>query len=273
MEGGESMKRILAVLLVLGLALPLCACGTPKTVPEQQINWEIEDYLKEKSGILGECTEYHADVVHSTDKETKTDTVTIELTVIYPNCTAAASYEQTYQYEKANEVWKIIRGPGWSGLRGQQFETSTDPEWWMAAFRDEGIDDLEFSEGEKELQNFNYLDEEELNRLEKDVIRVWFANGENEGIECCTFGSEESAEAYWRMWLKMITDLGYDSEYDRAEEENYSWVRLQDDYRDGREILFHAGSSVFILYSGRGDLSWEAIDRILLKAGFFRGQV
>jgi hypothetical protein len=149
------MKRFVPFLALL-LCVCLIGCGgvtvvgkkASSEVPEKMIQWEIDDYLEEFSDFGGAYTDYTVSITHDPDKETKTDTVSIDLTITYPSSIANNQWQITYQYDKSKETWDVLRTSGWEPPRVKQyFIKETFQEWSDAYYKT----DFGFEHGDDEI--------------------------------------------------------------------------------------------------------------------------
>ena len=119
------MKKSLLCLALLMFVLLLTACGAPKEVPEQMIVWTVEDYLKECG--YGTVTDHSYEVTHSPEESTKTDTVHIALEATCERASLSTSYDATYQYNKASDLWTVIRGGEWQSASIASYRLDYSP--------------------------------------------------------------------------------------------------------------------------------------------------
>ena len=184
------MKR--NVLVMVAAALIVCClvgCGSPKEVPEQTLVREIEDYIK--GADLGDFEEYVQNINHNYDKSTKTDAVTINLTVTYLNSVAEASYNAIYQYDKTSDLWNKIRGDGWSSMRSRSINLSSSVDDWLEAFQKESFDFYEQKDSKESLADA-------LLTYDVTIKDGWMIGYSGDGLsfaEIDTYGNEISANA------------------------------------------------------------------------------
>lgn len=127
------MKRsLIAIVLVATMIISLAgftAYGFSEEVPDLMIKWLVEDYVAE---LENKPESYSYDVKHNLDSGTKTDSITVTLTVLYPNNDVQAVYTGIYQYNKSTELWSLIRGGEWMELELKQNENLEDISFWAS---------------------------------------------------------------------------------------------------------------------------------------------
>ena len=127
------MKRsLIAIVLVATMIISLAgftAYGFSEEVPDLMIKWLVEDYVAE---LENKPESYSYDVEHNLDSGTKTDSITVTLTVLYSNNEAHSVYTGIYQYNKSTELWSLIRGGEWTELELKLNENLEDIAFWAS---------------------------------------------------------------------------------------------------------------------------------------------
>ena len=89
------------------------------------IVWTVEDYLKECG--YGTVTDHSYEVTHSPEESTKTDTVHIALEATCERASLSTTYDATYQYNKASDLWTVIRGGEWQSASIASYRLDYSP--------------------------------------------------------------------------------------------------------------------------------------------------
>ena len=114
------MKKAFAVVLCLIALVMLTGYSSAgKQVPEKTLEWAVEDYLESLG--LGEPNSRNAEIDHDTDAATHTDTVTIQLSADYTYYSIGSTCVTTYEYNKASDLWTVIRDGKWEPVHITQY--------------------------------------------------------------------------------------------------------------------------------------------------------
>ena len=113
------MKRMPILLFVYAFfVLVLSSCGSMDTAPEKQIGYDIEDVLVDHQHA--ESIEY--DISHDVDKDSRMDTVTVDLSADYNYFIIKERGTYVYQHDKASDIWSQYKTPEWSSMSVQHKE-------------------------------------------------------------------------------------------------------------------------------------------------------
>ena len=214
------MKKSLICLALLMFALLLTACGTPKEVPEQMIVWTVEDYLKESG--YGTVTEHSYEVTHSPDESTKTDTVHIALEATCERASLSTSYDATYQYNKASDLWTVIRGGEWQSASIASYRLDYSPKPLLSVM----IKQDRYAEIETEpIYIWGSIPETE-------PVDYWHIDSANSDIYYLETIDADSAYDFFLTICSMLVDLpdGVTEEANAAGE-NYHYLRYSESDR------------------------------------------
>ena len=269
------MKRHFFFLVVLAMLTCLSGCSQEnQNVPDRMLEWEVEDYLNYNSiNSVDTYTSYDMQTSHSYDKQTKTDTVSIKLTVYYPKCVASSSYEGTYKYNKEKEEWEFLRGDRWSDMQIESFTMSASQEEWIAALKKTGFANIDFAteaEIEETKERFQKKLQEEV--PSGSVTDLWLlgarddiSDPDSDIVICCmTLNDENSVEsAYWAIKNEDIDSNGYDVSYS-AKGENYEYMLVQDDVGEWTLLVKNEKRVFYIYFCG---IDWVPYD-LLYEVGF-----
>lgn len=269
------MKRQFFFLLVLAMLTCLSGCSQEnQNVPDRMLEWEVEDYLNYNSiNSFDTYTSYDMQTSHSYDKQTKTDTVSIKLTVYYPKCVASSSYEGTYKYNKEKEDWEFLRGDRWSDMKVESFTMSDSQEDWIAALKKTGFANIEFAteaqteEAKERVQK--KLQEEEPSSSVTDFWLLGAMDDISDAdsdilIYCMTLNDEDSAESAYRAVKEDdIDSKGAYVSYS-AKGENYEYVLVQDDVGEWTLLVNNEKRLFYVYFCG---IDWVPYD-LLYEVGF-----
>ena len=217
------MKKTLCLLFAAFSLLALSACGRQKTVSDQIIQWEIEDFLLQYDNGY---TDYQPSIIHSPDKDNNTDTVTVGLTVSYPHYTSATSFQATYQYDKSRDLWEKIRSRGWEPPRVLTYSIPFSSTSWQKAL--ESLDfECELYEGDEFL-----LSTSTKESIKKSASGGWrilgFCDDDNyehyrfADIQCIQFAPETDARTLVKYADIPQNRNGF-CERDHKEGDNYEY--------------------------------------------------
>ena len=167
------MKKSLFVILICLFCLT--ACSSSKKVPDTILEWSINDFIR------GQLGEYYAEpvskqdtkVIHSYDPETKTDAVTMRLTLTFPKHVAVFLYEATYQYHKSDDQWDVIRGGQWTLDHVESFQMSSRMEEWVKALEERGQTNVLGFNQWYDHTRLDYIDLEEWGISIEPVTDCW----------------------------------------------------------------------------------------------------
>ena len=211
-------------LLCLALAMLgpfLTSCSAPKEVPEQTIAWVVEDYLQ-GSG-LGAVAESSYEVTHTPDESTKTDTVHIALDAAFERASLSSSYAATYQYNKASDLWTLIRGGQWQTETVDSYRLDYSPAPLLSIM----IKQDRYAEIETEpIYIWGSIPETE-------PVDYWHIDSANNDIYYLETIDADSAYEFFLTICSMLVDLpdGVTEEANAAGE-NYHYLRYSVSDRD-----------------------------------------
>ncbi len=268
------MKRYFFFLVVLAMLTCLSGCSQEnQNVPDRMLEWEVEDYLNYNSiNSFDTYTSYDMQTSHSYDKQTKTDTVSIKLTVYYPKCVASSSYEGTYKYNKEKEDWEFLRGDRWSDMKVESFTMSDSQEDWIAALKKTGFANIEFAT-EAQTEEAKELVQKKLQEEpSSSVTDLWLLGAMDDIsdadsdilIYCMTLNDENSTESAYRAVKEDdIDSKGAYVSYS-AKGENYEYVLVQDDVGEWTLLVKNEKRVFYIYFCG---IDWVPYD-LLYEVGF-----
>ena len=237
------MKRWLYFLLIL--AMPVCLTGCSQKnqkVPDRILEWQVEDYLKyNRINYNDTYTKYDMQTSHSYDKQTKTDTVRIKLSVYYPRYVALSSYEGTYKYNKDKEEWEFLRGNQWGDLQVESFTMSDAKDDWKLAMRQAGFRHVEDAEdpAEEDDENwYEYWRERITQSLQDEVPSAsledfWLIGAEDDEedgysmrVTCMMFQNEQAASSVYKAYEEEFSDPDDYYISSTAKGKNYEYTEL-----------------------------------------------
>lgn len=272
------MKKPIILITALSLLL-LCmtGCGAAKTVPDKTIEWEIEDYLKSAPTMGGAYTDYSSEVKHDPDHDTKTDTVSVELTITYPHCIAGVTYEATYQYDKASDLWTVIRGGKWETFHVNRYDIAASCKLWLNEMNRVGFNSTTMLQGKDEMSNVIADDYPELGDL---VIDGWNNEGYYPDINGWQYESQlnvycfetnrmEDAKLLYDAENESVRSVEWMNLIDNAEGDNYVFSRYMDS--DGEEFWFLIQTDQFLIALAsdiRDQQHYSLIEALLSQLGF-----
>lgn len=268
------MKRYFFFLVVLAMLTCLSGCSQEnQNVPDRMLEWEVEDYLNYNSiNSFDTYTSYDMQTSHSYDKQTKTDTVSIKLTVYYPKCVASSSYEGTYKYNKEKEDWEFLRGDRWSDMKVESFTMSDSQEDWIAALKKTGFANIEFATEAQTEEAKERVQKKLQEEPSSSVTDLWLLGAMNDIsdadsdilIYCMTLNDENSAESAYRAVKEDdIDSKGAYVSYS-AKGENYEYVLVQDDVGEWTLLVKNEKRVFYIYFCG---IDWVPYD-LLYEVGF-----
>ena len=138
----KKMRRIAIVFMLVAVLLSGCVkLETTRTVPEKMLEWAIEDYFKAHLEQDGDTPTYEYEIQHDPDKETKTDAVSIKLTVTYATSfissyTSVTNYNAVYHYDQQADDWSLIRGGQWSREEVKSYSLPQSAAMWVSLISD-----------------------------------------------------------------------------------------------------------------------------------------
>lgn len=270
------MKRPIFLTIILCLFLLfLTGCGAPQAVPDKTIEWLIDDYLKEYSYYGGEYTDYDADVKHDPDRETKTDTVTIDMTITYPHLVAETSYEATYRYDKSKETWDVIRGGEWAPIHVKNYDMTDSLKLWLEAAQGEGFEVT--TQGELGADMARSWLETAIGEASSSVEIPWCIQNYADAYGCDVTimdlklnSTEESQSIFKKLenhFAKVDLYNVYKFETDQGDNYEYSYFRNTNS--DPHIMIIQYEASVFLFYVNSSDSQTRyKMDQVLSQVGF-----
>lgn len=137
------MKKIIAIVLLIGLLLAFTGCGASSKVPDSTIYRDVE------------CCEYYDftgmsswSAVHHVDRESHYDDVDITITTKYPYATLTTTNRITYRYDRSSDLWRVERQSGWSDPVCQ-YNDKLEQEWNMSWFDNNYIINIRSVDGNR----------------------------------------------------------------------------------------------------------------------------
>ena len=278
------MKKILALVLCLTalVMLPGFSFSAEKQVPDKSLEWAVEDYLE---GLeLGEPENTEVEIEHDLDEPTHTDTVTIHVSAEYPGLTATSSCVTTYEYNKATDLWSVIRGGKWEPLRVTEYRLSIDTEECMEALERLG-EDPDYDElGSEELffEDGWMLELFEDSEVTPDAAG-WEIWSSQIGIIKLEFTEPDDFEQYFDGFAEgLVSNWVYAGPEAKIQEEanitgeNYDQrsFRVKYSFNDpDKEEIYHilrVGQTVYIFYleSDPDEMTEDTINAFLRSFGF-----
>lgn len=168
------MKKIL--LFIFLPAFLLTGCNTEKDVPEQLIEYVVEDYYNQYALESAVNYEYSSD--STWDNKTKTCTVNVKVSTEYAYGYIDAENSLVYEYSRSDDTWNLIRSGDWNESVRYDVEKKNEEEFY-------GEEQLDY------FYNYNfYFTLKEINLEENYIVTdyqiteqylIGYGYGENSG--------------------------------------------------------------------------------------------
>ena len=212
----------------------------------------VEDYLQ-GSG-LGAVSESSYEVTHTPDESTKTDTVHIALDAAFERASLSSSYAATYQYNKASDLWTLIRGGQWQTETVDSYRLDYSPAPLLSIMRKQDPD-AEIKTEPINMMGFAPLTE---------PLDYWHIDAADGAIIYLEAADADSAYEFFLTICSALLDLpdGVTEEANAAGE-NYNYLRYRDGMDSGEDLfLICQDNKIFVAY---GEIA--VLDEILQTIG------